>query len=408
MESILNNPSGTPINDLFWNGMFWNQLIYPEHALDEVGGSTLLKTLESEGGFPDFVACLCLDGYSNLLPEKKTSVMQMVAGLLEARLPENLRRLAGFTHVNAFYFCGIINPGIDENLQERLEALRQEVCSVSRLPSTLGIAFTRGRSLPNWRSAAQHAVVAQRRKVRFGCNRTYIYEESFLSPSFSKSEHWRFGARLDNLVKSGDPGRTDGVLREVSGVLFRENYLPLNHLRPILQSHIILMAQTAREAGADDDGITPETESYLSQIAVTFDYSDLKSIFESAAENFTRRVHNCSKCLSGRLVSEVERIIKACLDDPGLGLKIISQTVGTNPSYLSRRFKQEKGIGLSEYINMHRIEKAKRLLMDGKLGITEVAYAAGFGSMQNFDRVFRQVEDMSPRDWRKSKSFQNE
>ncbi|HAH87551.1 MAG TPA: hypothetical protein DCL60_09305, partial [Armatimonadetes bacterium] len=146
MESILNNPSGTPINDLFWNGMFWNQLIYPEHALDEVGGSTLLKTLESEGGFPDFVACLCLDGYSNLLPEKKTSVMQMVAGLLEARLPENLRRLAGFTHVNAFYFCGIINPGIDENLQERLEALRQEVCSVSRLPSTLGIAFTRGRS----------------------------------------------------------------------------------------------------------------------------------------------------------------------------------------------------------------------------------------------------------------------
>jgi AraC-like DNA-binding protein len=168
------------------------------------------------------------------------------------------------------------------------------------------------------------------------------------------------------------------------------------------------MAQAAREAGADDEGITPETESYLSRIAVTYDYSDLKSTFESAAESFTRRVQESSKCLSGKLVNQVEKIVKDNLDDQGLGLNSISQMVGANPSYLSRRFKQEKGTGLSEYINMERVERAKRLLMDHKLGITEVAYAAGFGSTQNFDRVFRQFEGSSPRDWRKSKSFQNE
>lgn len=71
-----------------------------------------------------------------------------------------------------------------------------------------------------------------------------------------------------------------------------------------------------------------------------------------------------------------------------------------NPSYLSRFFKQEVGINLSEYIDKCRIRKAKELLRNGDLKVRDVAASVGYEAPHSFTRFFKKVTGMTPQEYR--------
>lgn len=73
-----------------------------------------------------------------------------------------------------------------------------------------------------------------------------------------------------------------------------------------------------------------------------------------------------------------------------------------NPSYLSRFFKQEMGINLSEYIDDSRIRKAKELLMNQELMVREVALQVGYESAHSFTRLFKKQTGMTPQEYRET------
>ncbi|WP_028610032.1 response regulator [Paenibacillus harenae] len=75
-----------------------------------------------------------------------------------------------------------------------------------------------------------------------------------------------------------------------------------------------------------------------------------------------------------------------------------------NPSYLSRFFKQERGINLSEYIDKCRIRKAKELLRDADLKVREVALRVGYEAAHSFTRFFKKSTGMTPQEFRDSLS----
>ncbi|NIK77017.1 two-component system response regulator YesN [Paenibacillus castaneae] len=73
-----------------------------------------------------------------------------------------------------------------------------------------------------------------------------------------------------------------------------------------------------------------------------------------------------------------------------------------NPSYLSRFFKQERGINLSEHIDTCRARKAKQLLRDGDLKVREVAVSVGYEAAHSFTRFFKKVTGMTPQEYRET------
>ncbi|WP_440119478.1 response regulator transcription factor [Paenibacillus sp. QZ-Y1] len=73
-----------------------------------------------------------------------------------------------------------------------------------------------------------------------------------------------------------------------------------------------------------------------------------------------------------------------------------------NPSYLSRFFKQEMGINLSEFIDDCRIRRAKELLQNTDLMIREVALHVGYEAAHSFTRLFKKITGMTPQDYRES------
>ncbi|MBA7682455.1 HTH-type transcriptional activator RhaR [subsurface metagenome] len=73
---------------------------------------------------------------------------------------------------------------------------------------------------------------------------------------------------------------------------------------------------------------------------------------------------------------------------------------GFNPSYFSRAFKHKAGMPLFEYVNNMRIRKACILLKRTDLSIIEIAYSVGYNNISFFNRYFRKIMKMSPREYR--------
>ncbi|WP_408892008.1 response regulator [Paenibacillus taichungensis] len=73
-----------------------------------------------------------------------------------------------------------------------------------------------------------------------------------------------------------------------------------------------------------------------------------------------------------------------------------------NPSYLSRFFKQETGINLSEFIDDCRIRRAKELLGNTDLMVREVALQVGYEAAHSFTRLFKKLTGMTPQEYRES------
>jgi AraC-like DNA-binding protein len=74
--------------------------------------------------------------------------------------------------------------------------------------------------------------------------------------------------------------------------------------------------------------------------------------------------------------------------------------VHVSSPYFCKIFKQATGITLTEFVARVRVEKAKGLLNDPRLRITDVADSAGFNSISQFNRVFRRYAGNSPTAYR--------
>ena len=87
-----------------------------------------------------------------------------------------------------------------------------------------------------------------------------------------------------------------------------------------------------------------------------------------------------------------------------LSLRRVARAVNIHPNYLSEKFKHVTGMNFVEYVARTRFEKACRLLHDGDLKISDIAFAAGFQSLSQFNRVFKRLSGKSPTQFRAAKS----
>mgnify|MGYP001943253646 FL=1 len=65
-------------------------------------------------------------------------------------------------------------------------------------------------------------------------------------------------------------------------------------------------------------------------------------------------------------------------------------------SHFCRLFKEVTGQTLIEYVNDIRLSKAKAMLQDPNLSITEIALSTGFSDINYFSRLFKKTYQISP------------
>ncbi|MEM7773782.1 MAG: AraC family transcriptional regulator [Cyanobacteria bacterium P01_A01_bin.37] len=83
--------------------------------------------------------------------------------------------------------------------------------------------------------------------------------------------------------------------------------------------------------------------------------------------------------------------------DQDLGLADLAAIAQLSPNHFTRSFKQSTGLTPHQYLIQQRVERAKRLLMEGKLAIADIALAVGFTHQSHLNRHFKRWVGTTPK-----------
>jgi len=86
--------------------------------------------------------------------------------------------------------------------------------------------------------------------------------------------------------------------------------------------------------------------------------------------------------------------------EEALRLVDVARATHMSPWHFCKRFKRATGLTFTEYLARARIESVKQKLQNVHIRISEAAFAAGFQSLSQFNRVFRRVAGEAPTSYR--------
>jgi len=87
-----------------------------------------------------------------------------------------------------------------------------------------------------------------------------------------------------------------------------------------------------------------------------------------------------------------------------ISLQMLSEEFHLSKKYVSEYFVNHFSIGFMQYVGHLRMTKAKRMLLDTDLSVTEVAMACGYNSVNLFIRKFKELYQVTPLQYRKGGS----
>ena len=100
-----------------------------------------------------------------------------------------------------------------------------------------------------------------------------------------------------------------------------------------------------------------------------------------------------------RLRRAMEHLAAHLADEPGIA--DLAHVVGLSPRHLSTLFRRSTGLSPHQWLVERRIDRARDMLRDRSLSMTEVALACGFASSQHFATTFRSRTGTTPSAFRR-------
>ncbi|MDF2519376.1 MAG: two component transcriptional regulator, AraC family [Clostridia bacterium] len=110
-----------------------------------------------------------------------------------------------------------------------------------------------------------------------------------------------------------------------------------------------------------------------------------KFIFKSRKSPIIREICHC-------VVKNIEN--EVCIAK-------ISSALFLSKNYIGDVFKQETDMTLGDYITMVKVERAKKLIIEGRLKSYEIAQTLGYNNSEYFGKLFKRNTGLSPMEYKK-------
>ena len=196
-----------------------------------------------------------------------------------------------------------------------------------------------------------------------------------------------------------DQQEAQRLLNELLGSIMFSVGGDIEQIKSRIYELLVLISRTAVDNGADAAGLLRKTHEY--RLAISgFTTIDALCCWLSDS------MHEVMDSLFGFPNAKHLQAIRRCIQYIGANyahrvtLKDLAAIVFLSPAYLSRIFKAETGVAFNDYLNQVRINKAKSLLRNRKIRLTDVALMVGYEDQSYFTRVFKRMTGMLPRDYR--------
>ncbi len=172
------------------------------------------------------------------------------------------------------------------------------------------------------------------------------------------------------------------------------------HLRTFYHNFMQIVYSVLQKKGVNIHDVFDE------QALSSIGFAEIQTIDDLRALSLlvVNRIANHFKSLrlSQTLVEQIKKFISDDIVNNPTREEIASRFF-LHPDYLTRKFKKETGMTLSEYFAQERIRIAKDILINSSMPISDVVSFVGYSNMSHFSKIFRKATGMNPLDFRKNK-----
>lgn len=202
-----------------------------------------------------------------------------------------------------------------------------------------------------------------------------------------------------SVIQSGDVEKTRELCRQ--SLLEKEGLgvLSKNRLRHFQYHFVITTAIVARyciRGGMELSVAYSLSDFYIQKVDICQKPEEINELHTTMCLDYAKRMKNLRK---KKICSSQ---VAKCLDyiyehmHTRITVEILAEHVKLSPGYLSRLFKKELGVGISEYIRAKKIETAKNMLVYSEYTPSEIASTLAFPSQSYFTEIFRKQEGVTP------------
>lgn len=202
------------------------------------------------------------------------------------------------------------------------------------------------------------------------------------------------------VIQSGDISKT----KELCNSPFKDKQgfgtlsdNPLQNLKYHFVITIAIIARYCIEGGLDVSTAYNLSDFYIHTADKAKDANTIEALHNNACIEYATRMRNLRK---KKITSKpVSRAIDYIVDHLHVKIKLnsLAEHVGLNPSYLSRLFKKETGMSVSEYIQKTKLETAKNMLVYSDYSPAEIASILAFSDQSYFTEVFHKYTGLTPK-----------
>ncbi len=204
--------------------------------------------------------------------------------------------------------------------------------------------------------------------------------------------------RLLSCVRVGSLEEAKRVYHELYARLVVYEKYRLEPLRLRLMELCALLRQAAVERGADTALVLELSQKVMQDLQRAESLQSLSYIVLDNLDLYTESLLFASR-QNSRAIREATEYVQSHFAEP-VSLGAVAQMLNISPNYLSMLFRRITGRSFREYLNMVRIEQAKRLLNGTDYPIVDIAVACGFSDQSYFTKVFRKYTGLSPKQFR--------
>ena len=204
-------------------------------------------------------------------------------------------------------------------------------------------------------------------------------------------------------IKQGDMNKVLHFCKEPLTAKEGMGVLSKNSLQSMKYHFVITAAMITRyciEGGMDFAAAYNLSDYYIMKADKCLTVREVSDLNTKMCMDYTKKMQMQRKQkVFSRHVSECVDYIYDHLHTR-ITVRVLAEHVQLSQAYLSRVFKQEMGMSISEYIQFKKLETSKRMLSYSDYSVAEIAAILAFPSHSYFSEVFRKQEHMTPLQYR--------
>jgi two-component system response regulator YesN len=168
--------------------------------------------------------------------------------------------------------------------------------------------------------------------------------------------------------------------------------------RALLTWAIEHLALEMISVGTDARSISASKEQVIEQILRSSSPFALCECFRRFVEFLAQQIASTFSQRENKIVLAVARVVES-KGIAGITIQCIADELHLSSGHLSRVYSRTTGMTLEEYLIRQRVELAKRMLLDPRLNVAEVAERCGFCNPAYFASVFKKYVRCTPREF---------